>query len=376
MDARVKTALSPAERVNWLRLSRSENVGPITFRHLLTHFGSAGAAIDGLPELSRRGGRNKPIRIVSKSEAEDEIAKLDKLGGRFIALAEPEYSIPLAATEDAPPLLAVIGNVELLNRKTVGVVGSRNASTNGRRIAQQISADLTTAGFVVASGLARGVDAAAHAGALDGGTVAAIAGGVDVVYPRENEALHRAIGERGALISEQRLGTQPTARHFPRRNRLISGLSLGVLVVEAAMRSGSLITARFALEQGRDVFAVPGSPLDPRCLGSNNLIRQGATLTEKAADIVDALSGQIGTGLQLPQSPNFLVESIDKTDSASLEAARRQVLEALGPAPTSVDEIIRQCQLSAPVVAAVLLELELAGRLERHPGHRVALIFD
>ncbi|MGE0736261.1 MAG: DNA-processing protein DprA [Alphaproteobacteria bacterium] len=376
MDTRAKVALSPTERINWLRLIRSENVGPITFRHLIAHFGSAGDAIDGLPELSRRGGRAKPVRVAAKAEAEDEIARLEKLGGRFVALGEPDYSVPLATTEDAPPMLAVIGDVSLLRRETVGVVGARNASTNGRRIAQQIAGGLGATGFVVASGFARGIDASAHGAALETGTVAAIAGGVDVVYPRENEMLYRAIAEKGAHISEQPLGTQPTARHFPRRNRLISGLSLGVLVVEAAQRSGSLITARFALEQGRDVFAVPGSPLDPRCLGSNNLIRQGAVLTESAADITEALSGQIGAGLRHPEDDNFLTKSIVKSDSAGLEAARAKVLEALGPAPTSVDEIIRQCQLSAPVVAAALLELELAGRLERHPGHRVALIFD
>jgi DNA processing protein len=253
-------------------------------------------------------------------------------------------------------------------------VGARNASAAGRRVARDIAAGLVEAGYAVVSGLARGIDASAHEGALGGGTVAVLAGGVDVVYPPENAALHRSIAAAGAMIAEQPLGTVPQATHFPRRNRIISGLAQGVVVVEAALGSGSLITARFALEQGREVFAVPGSPLDPRARGTNDLIRQGATLTESAADVIAGLEGWTA-----PRSEERPVEEDEPVaaagDDSVLEAARQAILERLGPTPVEVDEILRQCQVTAAVARVVLLELELAGTLERHPGDKVARAF-
>ena len=281
--------LNPAERLDWLRLIRSENVGPITFYQLLARFGSAEAALAALPEVARRGGRSRPLAIGSRAAAERELAALAQAGGRLLAWGEPEYPQALAAVDDAPPLISVKGSTHLLARRAVAVVGARNASANGRRFARDIALQLGQNGLLVVSGLARGIDAAAHVGALPTGTAAVLAGGIDKVYPEENRALHDEIAERGVLLAELPVGTEPQARHFPRRNRIISGASLGVLVVEAATRSGSLITARFALEQGREVFAVPGSPLDPRCHGTNDLIRNGATLVEGAGDILREL---------------------------------------------------------------------------------------
>ncbi len=275
MEAVTPRNLSRAERLAWLRLIRTENVGPITFRQLLRRFGSADAALDALPDLARRGGRARPIRICSAAAARCELEALEALDARLIALFEPDYPLALAALDDAPPLICCFGLPHLLQRNAVAVVGARNASANGRRQARQIAAELGSAGLLVVSGMARGIDAAAHEGALDSGTVAVVAGGVDVIYPEENGALYGEIKARGVVLSEMPAGTVPQARHFPRRNRLISGMALGTLVVEAAPHSGSLITARFALDQGREVLAVPGSPLDPRARGCNDLIRQG-----------------------------------------------------------------------------------------------------
>ena len=266
-----------------MRLSRTEGVGPVTFFALLRRFGSAAAALDALPLLSR------PLTPVGRREAEAELAWIERLGGRLLCWGEPLYPAMLAAVEDAPPVVTLLGRPELLATPIVAVVGARNASANGRRLARELAAGLGEAGIVVASGMARGIDAAAHLGALDNGTVAVLAGGADIVYPEENRGLYDAMRTRGAILAELPLGAEPQARHFPRRNRIISGLALGVVVVEAAAKSGSLITARYALEQGREVFAVPGSPLDPRCRGCNDLLRNGATLTETAADVIDQL---------------------------------------------------------------------------------------
>lgn len=379
--------LTRTERLDWLRLIRTENVGPITFRMLIVRFGSAAAALDALPELARRGGRSRPLKPPSRAVVERELAAHEAALVRLIALAEPAYPKQLAALEDAPPLLAVGGNPHLLERQAVGVVGARNASLNGRRLATRLARELAQAGLVVVSGLARGIDAAAHGGALEGGTVAAIAGGLDVVYPPENAELWEEVRARGALVGESPPGTQPTARHFPRRNRLIAGLSLGVVVVEAALRSGSLITARLATEAGREVFAVPGSPLDPRAQGCNRLIRDGATLVETAADVIEGLeamarkpvedwtarafapAGGAGAGFEFGGGP-----ASEGATVRALDLARRAVVENLSPTPTAVDELIRDCQLSPTLVLTVLLELELAGRIERQPGNRVSLI--
>lgn len=373
-----KRTLTNQERQDWLRLFRSENVGPATFLRLIEHFDDAGRAIDAAPELSRRGGRKRAIRIAPAREIEEEIAALSELGGRMIALCEPDYPEALAAIHDPPPVLSVLGDPALLSSPSVAVVGARNASAAGRRLAREISAGICRNGFTVISGLARGIDTAAHEGALDarpgGATVAVIAGGIDVVYPKENQALYERIVDEGAVITEQRLGTQPTARHFPPRNRLVSGLSLGTLIVEAALRSGSLITARMALEQGREVFAIPGSPLDPRHKGTNGLIRDGAILTETADDVTGHLTAAAPPRFEEPIEPVKIVQALDSVSENSPDTARTQIEDLLGPVAVSVDELLRECQLSPAVVLTVLLEMELAGRLERHPGNRVSLV--
>jgi DNA processing protein len=373
--SRPKTGtLGPGERLAWLRLIRSENVGPVTFRGLLARFGDAEATLLALPELARRGGRKRPIRICSAAAAQAELEALEKFGARLLAVVEPDYPPALAALDHAPPVVSVLGRSELLQRRAVAVVGARNASANGRRLARGIAQGLGRADFLVASGMARGIDTAAHQGALESGTAAVVAGGLDVVYPPENEGLYREIVARGVLLSEMPPGTVPQARHFPRRNRLISGMSLGVLVVEAAPRSGSLITARLALDQGREVFAVPGSPLDPRARGCNDLLRQGAGLVETADDVVQALDGMIKPLSGPPGSSEFLAETAPAVPETEVSAGRRSIEELLGPAPVAVDELVRQCHLSPAVVNTVLLELELAGRAERHPGNRFSSI--
>jgi DNA processing protein len=366
--------LSDDERLDWLRLSRTEHVGPVTFFALLERCGSATKALAALPDLARRGGRAGPLRIAPRAAAEREIETIARIGGRLIARDEPDYPLPLAAIGDAPPLIIVRGDIAHLARPMIAMVGARNASANGVRFAQGLSAELGKAGFVVVSGLARGIDAGAHRGALDTGTIAVVAGGPDVVYPREHEALSDEIVARGALVSEMPPGTEPQARHFPRRNRIIAGLSRGVIVVEAAPQSGSLITARLALEQGREVFAVPGSPLDPRARGTNDLIRQGAVLTESAADVLDALA-RIGTPSRAEAGDYSSLREPPAAEigQRELELGRAAILDLLGPTPVAVDELVRQSGLTAALTVTILLELELAGRLERHPGGKVAL---
>ena len=368
------TRLTDAERLDLLRLSRTERVGPITFRSLLDRFGTAAEALAALPELARRGGRSRALTPYPTAEAEREMAALAKLGARLLAVTEPDYPALLAAIPDSPPLLAVRGDASLLGRSSVAVVGARNASANGRRFARMIADDLGKAGWVVVSGLARGIDTAAHEAALGRGTVAVMAGGIDIVYPPENARLYDALVERGAVVTEAAFGAQPQARHFPRRNRLISGLSMGVVVVEAARRSGSLITARLAAEQGREVFAVPGSPLDARAEGCNDLIRGGATLVASAADVIEGLTGMAGRP-RAPRQGDMLHAPMPHAGAeAAGDDARAIVLNNLTPAPTPVDELVRACQLSAAVVMTVLLEFELAGRVERRPGNQVCLI--
>ncbi|WP_455373533.1 DNA-processing protein DprA [Limibacillus halophilus] len=368
------SAFSDAEKLDWLRLIRSENVGPITFRDLIAAYGSAGEALKALPELSRRGGRVKPLRIFQKSAAEKEYEALKKLGGELSCKGERSYPRALAAIDDAPPVLSALGHLHLLARPAVALVGARNASLNGKRLARDFARALAEAGFLVVSGLARGIDAAAHQGALGGGTAAVLAGGLDQVYPEENRELQAAIAEAGLLLAEQPLGTVPQARHFPRRNRIVSGLSLGVLVVEAALRSGSLITARFALEQGREVFAIPGSPLDPRAKGGNDLIRKGALLVETAEELIAQLSPMTEPPLSEPEPGDFRGAPLAAPDETLLAKARSQLLSLLSPSAVAVDELLRECQFSTAVVNTVLLELELAGRLERHPGNKVSLL--
>ena len=370
----VPRPLTPSERLDWLRLIRSENVGPVTFYQLLARFGTAQAALEALPEIARRGGRQRPLTIASKAACERELAQLAQANAQLVAWGEPLYPAALAAIDDAPPLLSVRGQMQLLARHAVAIVGARNASANGRRFARDIALQLGGHGLVVVSGLARGIDAAAHEGALPTGTVAVLAGGIDTVYPEENHELYESIAERGVLIAEMPVGTTAQARHFPRRNRIISGVSRGVLVVEAAVGSGSLITARFALDQGREVFAVPGSPLDPRCRGTNDLIRKGARLTESADDVLEELAPLLAVPLAERRRDLFAGSRPAVPGEVELESARARVLELLSPSPLPVDELVRQCQMSPAVVITVLLELELAGRIERQPGNQVALL--
>lgn len=373
MDDRT-TQISAAERLDWLRLIRSENVGPRTFFRLMERFGTASAALAALPDLARRGGRSKPIQICPKAVAEREAENADRLGATMLAAIEPAYPRMLAAIDDAPPILYVLGNVSLLGRSHVAMVGARNASINGRNLARRMAADLGRGGMVVASGLARGIDTAAHEGSLAQGTVAVMAGGVDIIYPPENERLFGEIVAAGAVVSEMPPGTQPQASHFPRRNRIVSGISLGVVVIEASLKSGSLITARMAADQGREVFAVPGSPLDPRAHGPNDLIRHGAILTESASDVLNVLSDLFRRPLAEGKRTDFTGAPAAIPDDEELARARHTIVRSLGPTPVTVDSLIRECQLSPPVVSMILLELELAGRLERHPGHQVSLL--
>ncbi len=373
------TPLSARERTEWLRLIRSENVGPRTFDRLIARYGSAADALRALPRLAERGGG--AIRICSAEAAEREQAALAKLGGRLIAAIEPDYPAGLRAIDDAPPLISVIGPAEVLARPMLAIVGSRNASLNGLKLGRELARGLGEAGFVVVSGLARGIDAAAHQGALATGTVAVLAGGVDVIYPKEHADLYRRISESGgAVVAEMPFGMTPQARHFPRRNRLISGLALGVVVVEASLHSGSLITARLALEQGREVFAVPGSPLDPRARGGNDLLRQGAVLVESIDDILRGLEGMLaplppGRSEHVAAPPAAMPPASAPAEAdADDEAVRRRIEDLLSPVPIAVDELLRNCHLPPAIVHSILLEGELAGRVERLPGNRVALV--
>jgi DNA processing protein len=362
--------LDPEQRRDWLRLIRTENVGPRAFRSLINRFGGAAAALDALPALARRGGGLLAPRVPSIAEADAEIAALARIGGRFIALGESDYPALLRQIDDAPPLLALRGRGELLARPTVAIVGARNASGAGRTITARMARGLGAAGWVIASGLARGIDAAAHEASLGTGTIAVIAGGHDRPYPRENEALMEAIAHEGVVLSEMPMGWEPRARDFPRRNRLVSGLSLGVVVVEAAERSGSLITARLAAEQGREVLAVPGSPLDPRAGGTNALIKQGAALVTGAEDVLEALASL------RDRPPPLAIEE----DSLAMDAGepsddmRARILTLLGPSPLLVDELVALSGAKVSEVQILLLELELAGRLERHRNGSVSLL--
>jgi DNA processing protein len=363
--------LSDEQRLDWLRLIRSDNVGPRTFRALIDHCGGVSAAIAALPDLVRRGGATRPTRICSRADAERELAAAKSRGVTLVASCEPDYPQRLRMIDDAPPLLAVRGNASALALPMVAIVGARNASAAGMRFAERMARDLGLAGFIVVSGLARGIDAAAHRASLASGTVAVLAGGHDHIYPREHLDLAKAILPQGALVSEMPMGWEPRARDFPRRNRLISGLAVGVVVVEAAKRSGSLITVRFALEQGREVFAVPGSPLDPRAEGTNELLKQGATLATEAGDVIAVLRPILGQPIELE------AEEPDRPFAPDAEPGgdeRSRITQLLGPTPVSVDDLIRLSGSSPAVVRTVLLELELAGRLERHGGTLVSLL--
>jgi DNA processing protein len=366
------------DRIDRLRLIRTDGVGPITYRRLIDRYRTPAAALDALPGLARAGGKTTAPATVSAAEAERELETTQTLGGRMVFLGDDDYPPLLAMMDDAPPCLIVSGEAGLSRQRCVATVGGRNASANGQRMAETLAGELA-ASVVVVSGLARGIDTAAHQGAMrTGRTIAVVAGGIDQPYPPENADLHRRIAAAHLLITEAPVGTVPQARHFPRRNRIIAGLSLGVVVVEAALRSGSLITARLAQEAGREVFAVPGSPLDPRARGGNDLLRQGAFMVENAADVLDNLPRE-------PAAPRSRKHGFGEPDQPLLEApsksehppeARSEILSLLSPEPTMVDDLVRRCHLSPSVTMAVLLELELAGRVETLAGSRVALLPD
>ncbi len=366
--------ITEIQRLQWLRLARSENIGPITFYQLIHHFGSVADALENIPEMAQKGGRKKSIEILSAHEAEKEYFAHQRAGAHLLTSLDPDYPSALRSLPDAPPILSVLGRKELLARRSIAIVGSRNASLNGKRFAEDIAKSLGFAGWVITSGLARGIDTQAHKGSLATGTVAVLAGGVDHVYPPENQNLYDAIKSQGVIISESPIGTSPKSHYFPRRNRVISGLSTGVLVVEAAIKSGSLITARYALEQGREVFAVPGSPYDPRCRGTNSLIAQGATLVQSVDDIVSGVIQSLPTGTLHEPLTEYQTESRKIISSEVTDKKRKQVEENLSYTPVGVDELARQCQICTEELLCIILELELAGRITRTSGNQVALI--
>jgi DNA processing protein len=361
--------ISEETKLDWLRLIRSDHVGPRTFRALVNHCGGARAALGALPELARRGGATGPSRICSRESAESELAAMKALGVDLLAIGEAAYPQRLAMIDDAPPLLAVRGNPATLALPMVAIVGARNASAAGVRFAERLARELGEAGFAIVSGLARGIDAGAHRASLASGTVAVLAGGHDQIYPPEHASLADAILAQGMLVSEMPLGWQPRARDFPRRNRLISGLAAGVLIVEAAKRSGSLITARLALEQGREVFAVPGSPLDPRTEGSNDLLKQGATMVTQADDMITVLRPILGYPTALPATEP---EPPCAPHPQPGLGERSRIVGLLGPTPVPIDDLIRLSGSSPAVVRTVLLEL--AGRLDRHGNGLLSLL--
>ncbi len=380
--------MTPPDAIDRLRLARAEGVGPISYRRLMARYADASAAIDALPELARAGGRTAPLSIPTRETAGKEIDALDRTGAKLLFVDTEGYPAFLGFIADPPPVLAALGDVACLKLVPVAIVGSRNASANGQRIAETLAEELAASNCVVVSGMARGIDAAAHLGAMRSGvTIACVAGGLDVTYPPQHVGLQARIAERGAVLAEMPLGAAPLARHFPRRNRIIAGIALGVVIVEAAPKSGSLITARMARDADRELFAVPGSPLDPRCRGSNNLLREGAHLTETAADVLANLPdhpmrqglardplfarGPAPAGLA---EPGAAALAGDRASDDEVATVRDRLVALLSPAPTSVDDLIRRCQFSPAATAAALLELELAGRVESLPGHRVALI--
>lgn len=363
-----------SEKIAWLRLARTDRIGPVTFFRLLERFGTASKALEQLPTLSMRGGRKTPLKPFSIQDAEAELEELHKIGGHLITAGEETYPLPLAAIDDPPPVISVLGDPSVLQKSTIGMVGARNASINGRKFARKLAMDLGQAGQIIASGLARGIDTAAHEGSVSTGTIAVVAGGVDVIYPKENTQLYTQIIEQdGAIVAESPFGTQPQARHFPRRNRIISGLSSGVVVVEATLRSGSLITARMAGEQGRDVFAVPGFPLDPRAQGPNKLLQDGAVLIQSADDVLEHTQNFRTPRFSEQKSALYEPLPLDLNDTEPTQNLHDLIMENITSVPTGVDELVRICQLTIPDMQCALLELELAGRVQRLAGNKICL---
>jgi len=368
-----RVRLTEEQRLDWLRLIRTDNIGPRTFRELINHYGGARAALAALPALARRGGAMAPARICSLEDAQTELKAARARGIELVALGEPDYPPRLQMIDDAPPLLAVRGELAVLARPLVAIVGSRNASAAGVKFAERLARDLGLAGFGTVSGLARGIDAAVHRASVATGTIAVLAGGHEKIYPAEHTDLLEQILGEGAAVSEMPLAWEPRARDFPRRNRLISGLSAGVIIVEAARRSGSLITARLAGEQGREVFGVPGSPLDPRSEGTNGLLKQGATLVTEAADVIAVLEPILGRGFDVPaEEPD--PDTPGPLDAEPAGGERARIIDLLGPTPVSIDDLLRLSRTAPATLRTVLLELEIAGRLGRHGSGLVSLL--
>jgi DNA processing protein len=366
--------LDPEQRLACLRLIRSDNVGPVTFRELINHYGGAVQALDALPELAKRGGRT--LRICPQDRAERELAAAERIGARIIFTIEPGYPALLAHVDAPPPAVYIKGDAGLLQRPAVAVVGSRQASAAGITLARRFGSDLGRRGLVIVSGLARGIDAAVHEASLSTGTIAVLAGGIDYIYPPENARLQAAIAETGCLVTEMPPGFEPRAKDFPRRNRLVSGMAHGVVVIEAARRSGTLSTARMAGEQGREVFAVPGHPLDPRAEGTNHLLKSGATLVTSADDVLDALAPALA-GSSLMMEPHAAFEDVPpaplRPPPLIGTSDRDRVVVAMGPQPIPIDDLARATDLGARELRVILMELDLAGRIERHGQGLVSL---
>lgn len=362
--------MSDAQRAHWLRLARADGVGPVTFRDLINHFGTAERALEALPDLARRSGRRRPIRVPAAGDIAREVEALRRFGGRLVCSGEPDYPSAMMAYDAAPMVLSVYGDAAALSRPAVGIVGSRNASLASTRLTHAFAEAIGAAGYTIASGLARGIDAAAHAASLRTGTLAAFAGGVNLAWPPENEKLAQSIVDAGGVVvSEMPFGWKPRAKDFPRRNRIIAGASLGVVVMEAALRSGSLITARLATEMGRSVFAVPGSPIDPRSEGTNSLIKQGATFTTEPEDVLRELEP-----MRERPAPAPVLREAEPVPLVEPDMSERErIVSSLNDAPVPVDEVVRFTGLAPAMVQLVLLELDLAGRIERHAGNRVSL---
>lgn len=383
MSASPRRVLTDRERLDWLRLIRCEGIGPISFKGLVDGHGSAGAVIEALPDIIRRSGRS--LRLPSEASLEREFRAVEKLGARFIAMSEPDYPETLAEIDSAPPLIAVHGSIAVLSKPMVAIVGARNASASGLGLAAEMAATLANAGYAVVSGLARGIDKAVHEATLRSGTVAVVAGGLGKLYPPQHEDLARNLVGTGCVITEAPFDWVATARDFPKRNRIVSGLSLGVVVVEAAMKSGSLITARLAGEQGRPLMAVPGSPRDPRHDGCNNLIREGATLVRHASDVLEVVAPlverhPIPTPRPKLAQPRFDFDTVDRPPAPraqpilSGDADQDRLVGLLGPSPVAMDDLVRASGLESRRVQLILLELDLAGRIERHGNGMVSLL--
>lgn len=370
--------LTDSEKLDWLRLIRSENVGPKGFQNLLGKLGGVKQALELAPDMSVKGGRSKPIKICSIQAAKKEIELTKEFGAKIIAACEPDYPKILRQIDDYPPVITVFGDSSKLNDSSIAIVGARNSSANGCNFAKQIAAALSREKVFTISGLARGIDTFAHQGSLDFGTLAVVAGGIDKIYPPENKDLFHEIAKKGAVITEMPFGSAPRAQNFPRRNRIISGMSLGVVIVEAAKKSGSLITARYALEHNKEVFAIPGSPSDARSAGTNDLIKDGAYMVTKPEDVTDVVERLIVRQSRslFEEAPIFVVPKLMPISQEQLSKARPIVANKIGSSPTAIDDVISQTGFTPNIVLTIILELELAGRLQRHMGNKISMIYN